>query len=266
LSVTGGAYTFSYDGENRQRRAVQAGSPVITTDYTYDGDGRRVSRTSGSATTVFVYDAAGNLAAEYGTPPPAVSPCATGTPVTATCFWTTDHLGSVRMVSNVAGAVVSRHDYLPFGEEIPASIGRSSVANYGIDEKNPQRFTAKERDAETGLDYFGDRYYSGAQGRFTSPDKPFADQIEFDPQSWNLYSYTRNNPLRYVDPTGRCSVKTDGGPATDDPGSPCVASKDSSLTVNGNSDNSTMGSATATEYRFFPAATEFVTKFFKPVE
>jgi hypothetical protein len=41
------------------------------------------------------------------------------------------------------------------------------------------------------------------QGRFTSPDLPFADQHTGDPQSWNLYSYTLNNPLRYTDPTGR---------------------------------------------------------------
>lgn len=63
-------------------------------------------------------------------------------------------------------------------------------------------FTGKEKDAESGLDYFGARYFSGAQGRFTSPDKPFADQDTHDPQSWNLYSYTRNNPLKYVDRTG----------------------------------------------------------------
>lgn len=70
--------------------------------------------------------------------------------------------------------------------------------------RSNSRFTGKERDAETGLDYFGARYMSAAQGRFTSPDLPFADQHAEDPQSWNLYSYVRNNPLRYTDPTGRC--------------------------------------------------------------
>ncbi|WP_228486486.1 RHS repeat-associated core domain-containing protein [Paludibaculum fermentans] len=63
--------------------------------------------------------------------------------------------------------------------------------------------TGKERDAETGLDYFGARYFSGAQGRFTSPDAPFADQDPADPQSWNLYTYARNNPLVFVDPSGQ---------------------------------------------------------------
>jgi RHS repeat-associated protein len=64
------------------------------------------------------------------------------------------------------------------------------------------QFTGKERDAETGLDYFGARYYSSPQGRFTSPDKPLLDQHIEDPQSWNLYAYARNNPLIYIDPTG----------------------------------------------------------------
>ncbi|HVX56709.1 MAG TPA: RHS repeat-associated core domain-containing protein, partial [Candidatus Saccharimonadales bacterium] len=53
-----------------------------------------------------------------------------------------------------------------------------------------------------GLDYFGARYFSGAQGRFTSPDAPLIGQHPENPQSWNLYSYGLNNPLRYVDPTG----------------------------------------------------------------
>ena len=62
--------------------------------------------------------------------------------------------------------------------------------------------SGKERD-ETGLDYFGARYFSGALGRFTGADNPFADQYTTDPQSWNLYTYARNNPLRYVDPNGQ---------------------------------------------------------------
>ena len=62
-------------------------------------------------------------------------------------------------------------------------------------------FTGKERDAETGLDYFGARYFSGAQGRFTSPDSPAYSKLS-NPQSWNLYAYTLNNPLAFTDPTG----------------------------------------------------------------
>jgi len=68
---------------------------------------------------------------------------------------------------------------------------------------------------ETGLDYFGARYFSGAQGRFTSPDPIWvkADRL-VDPQRLNLYAYGRNNPLRFTDPTGmdimigKCSIGT----------------------------------------------------------
>ena len=69
------------------------------------------------------------------------------------------------------------------------------------------QFTGQERDPETGLDYFGARYFSGAQGRFTSPDKPFADQRPEDPQSWNLYGYVRNNPLKLIDVQGNAAQK-----------------------------------------------------------
>jgi RHS repeat-associated protein len=93
---------------------------------------------------------------------------------------------------------------LPFGEEIPSSYGgRNQLSEYGTDIKLKLKFTEKERDTESGLDFFGARYYSGAAGRFASADLPFADQHAHDPQSWNLYLYVRSNPLRYVDKTGR---------------------------------------------------------------
>jgi len=64
------------------------------------------------------------------------------------------------------------------------------------------QFTGKERDAESGLDDFGARYNSSAMGRFMSPDPDNAGAIDEDPQTWNAYSYARNNPLRYTDPDG----------------------------------------------------------------
>jgi RHS repeat-associated protein len=71
-------------------------------------------------------------------------------------------------------------------------------------ESNPMnQNTSKERDAETRLDYFGARYYSGAQGRFTAADPLFIELRRLgDPQQLNLYSYARNNPLRFLDPNG----------------------------------------------------------------
>jgi RHS repeat-associated protein len=63
--------------------------------------------------------------------------------------------------------------------------------------------TGKERDVESGLDYFGARYYSGAEGKWVSPDPRYFQKVMVvDPQQFNLYSYARNNPLRWVDPFG----------------------------------------------------------------
>ncbi len=75
----------------------------------------------------------------------------------------------------------------------------------------PSQETSFHGIQETGLDYFGARYYSGAQGRFTSPDVPLLDQDPADPQSWNLYAYARNNPLKYIDPTGNAVCSYSGG-------------------------------------------------------
>jgi RHS repeat-associated protein len=68
--------------------------------------------------------------------------------------------------------------------------------------------SSKERDAETGLDFFGARYFSSAQGRFTSPDPGGVGAHPGSPQTWNMYSYTGNNPLSATDPNGLDCVYT----------------------------------------------------------
>jgi RHS repeat-associated protein len=115
-----------------------------------------------------------------------------------------DQLGTPRLVLDQTGslATVTRHDYLPFGEEVFALGLRVPALGYSVISGVRQQFTQKERDIETGLDYSTRRYYSPTQGRFTSPDVPFADQWEADPQSWNLYTYVGNNPTNATDPFG----------------------------------------------------------------
>jgi RHS repeat-associated protein len=79
------------------------------------------------------------------------------------------------------------------------SLTKSSRAQRCAD-VNYSFLTQKERDNETGLDYFLARYYSNVQGRFTSVDPENAGAKPDDPQSWNGYAYARNNPLLYSDP------------------------------------------------------------------
>ena len=109
-------------------------------------------------------------------------------------YYHTDAIGSVRMTTDATGAVIQRYDFLPFGEPWDP-------------QPNPdvRQFAGKERDTETGLDYFGARYYSSGSGRFTSVDPAVAWRATLvDPQLWNRYVYVRNNPFRFIDPDGRC--------------------------------------------------------------
>jgi RHS repeat-associated protein len=111
--------------------------------------------------------------------------------------------------------VVARHDYLPFGEEIAANTGGRD-GTFGTQDFVNQKFTGQERDVETGLDFFQARYFSAALGRFASPDTPLLNQDPSNPQSWNLYTYVRNNPLNFVDPDGHTCVTATGEPVAPD--------------------------------------------------
>src|SRR5262249_24304339 len=111
-------------------------------------------------------DAFGDLAVEYDTQSAAtvgtvyVSPDALG----SARMFTTDTTTLVNGVSpGTPGTVLECRDYLPFGGFL--ITGRTSLSCFGADAGVTQHFTGKERDAETGLDYFGARYFSGSQGR-----------------------------------------------------------------------------------------------------
>jgi RHS repeat-associated protein len=255
VTTSGTPRTFTFDAENRQKTAYINSESTV---YTYDGDGKRVMRvvcpstlpascttsSSGAVLTVFVYDPFGNLAQEYGTPTDS-----------GTKFFTTDGLGSTRLITDNSGSATWTYDYLPFGDELQQSTNGRTASTYpsGSYPHPPSgpglEFTSKERDAETGLDFFGARYFSSAQGRFTSPDKPLIDQDPTDPQSWNLYGYVRNNPLRFSDPTGQYCVSGGGNAYYDDDqgGQTCAEAFDpknnnqASVTVTGNRDGSQSG-------------------------
>jgi len=109
-------------------------------------------------------------------------------------FHINDWLSTRRIDMDPFGNLGASYQSMPFGELVNPGQSLGSTEHF---------FTGKERDAESGLDYFGARYYASSMGRFMSPDPGwFFATNPSDPQSWNIYAYARNNPLSFVDPDG----------------------------------------------------------------
>jgi RHS repeat-associated protein len=144
-------------------------------------------------TTLFVYDASGKMIAEYSTIVATQSEAKVS-------YLTNDHLGIPRVLTDQFGQVVSRRDFLPFGEEI-YTAQRTQGLNYS-DDSVRQKFTSYERDIESDLDYAQARMYNFRHGRFTAIDPLLVSADPANPQSWNRYIYCFNNPLIFIDPSG----------------------------------------------------------------
>jgi RHS repeat-associated protein len=188
-------FTLIYDAENRNTSMTSASSGNGA--FYYDAEGHRVKKEwtpSGGATTTtyYVYNALGQMIAEYS---PEISASGTTYPFA-------DMLGSIRAVTTESGSVAECYDYLPFGRLLNGEFGRNAACFGSGGGIMPQKFTGKELDPETGLDFFGARYLSSAQGRFLTPDPEGKGASLFHPQSWNAYSYVLNSPNKYIDPDG----------------------------------------------------------------
>jgi RHS repeat-associated protein len=224
-TTSNGSTTYQYDAENRLVSLNGGGGN--NPEYLYDANGRRVRKKIGSTLTEFIYDVAGMVVAERESTNGGASWTWTkgyayvgsqmlvqysgviGAPGATTLFAHKDHLGSTRLLTKWDKSFDPSdvYDYLPYGES--ASTGSST-----------HKFTGKERDSESNLDYFGARYYSSNLGRFSSPDEftstwgqPYTANDEQrgnpmpfvnlnNPLSLNKYSYVYNNPLLFVDPFG----------------------------------------------------------------
>jgi RHS repeat-associated protein len=203
-----GRNTYAYDAEGRI--TTLNGNPM----YLYDAEGSRVAKYSGSTITAqYLLDLGGSQVTELNNSGQWVhSNIFAGARLLATYegpagpvpntyhFHLTDWLGTKRMQTTAAGNQEEVSYSYPFGDGLNCS---------GTD-ATEQHFTGRKRDIESGNEHFKARYLDSGLGRWTSPDKIFADQHGANPQSWNLYSYVRNNPTSNLDVSGLSTITFDG--------------------------------------------------------
>ena len=183
---------FEYNADNMPTRIVHQSKG--TTDYFYDGGGNRVKKVvNNGSTTYYVgnhYEVKDGAATKYifaGNIRLAMVDS------TGIYYYHKDHLGSTAAMTkanNSAIQIGSKADYLPFGGE--RTLDSVTLTSYA--------FTDQERDSESGLYNYGARLYDPVIGQFITPDSIVSNPL--DPQTFNRYSYCRNNPLIYVDPSG----------------------------------------------------------------
>jgi RHS repeat-associated protein len=226
-----GVYTYLYNA-NGQICAVEGSYQGMTVmyGYIYDADGERVAKgtitnftscdpsVNGFTTTSdYVRDQSGNQMSEFtlsgGNPVLVHTNVYANGALFATYdtqevhFYLNDWLGTRRVQTDSAGMVEQDCASLPYGDsETCTPLPTENL------------YTGKERDQESGNDYFGARYYSSMYGRWLSPDwSAKAEPVPYaklgDPQSLNLYTYVQNNPLTRFDPDGHidCSGKNAAG-------------------------------------------------------
>jgi len=180
----------AYDTDNMPTQ-VWAQQSGVTTYFSYDGDGDRVKKTTpGGATTYYVgdhYEVKNDESLKYLFAGNLRLIMIKGT---NTFYFHKDHLGSTSVMTNNSGGVEETTQYEPFG---------STREHTGTD-MSGYKFTDQELDNETNLYNYDARLYDPVIGRFGTADSII--QNTYDPQKLNPYSYCRNNPLIYTDPTG----------------------------------------------------------------
>ena len=205
-----GGHTYEWSRLNRMWRTTGAG---INESYAYTASGERILERNAldGTETLSIRDLDGKVLREYGRSPSGQwswtkdyvyrdgTILASMTP-SETRHFHVDHLGSVRAATSSAIPPTpipdTVRDYYPFGLDV-----------FGASDPERMRFAGHQRDTQgtlgqtDDLDYMHARHYSPLLGRFLSID-PGRDQDPAAPQSWNLYAYARNNPLKYVDPDG----------------------------------------------------------------
>jgi RHS repeat-associated protein len=197
-------HNYTYDAENRMTSALSS------VNYTYDGDDWRVKKSdgdilwydpAGNHELADVFDTSGNLKSEY---------YYLGGMLIATrsYFYYSDHLNTVRVMTDLTGNVQFESDFYPFGGEIVVSGGQNT------DTQNKLVGRRRDTDLSTVFDYAHFRMYNSTMGRWLQTDPVSADTS--DPQTLNRYSYVSDSPTNFIDPTGGFQNKPASGCGVDE--------------------------------------------------
>jgi RHS repeat-associated protein len=198
--------TYNYD--NKPEYVKKSGSNYV--QFTYDGNGQRVKKynfTTGQTTLYFggLYEVRGGVGIIHVFA--GSQRVASVFPDGRTQFYHSNHLGSSSVITDGNGDRKEKIEYFPFGEY--RAVGNTN-GTYDFDPTFPDvyyTFTGQEDDDDLGFYNYGARLYDPVLGRFISPDSIV--QAPDDPQTLNRYSYARNNPLIYTDPSGNWFIIDD---------------------------------------------------------
>jgi RHS repeat-associated protein len=188
--LTGAGRALAWDADNRLSAVTTQGGN--SAELAYDYTGRRVRKTVNAA-SVIRYPFPGYEIASDG----VITKFVAGHAKRSTgerLFYHTDHLGGTHVITDITGLRVQLVEYDPWGKVV-RSEGTADTTH---------GFTGQFLDPESGLMYYGGRYYDPVLGRFISPD-PFVQSLT-NPQTLNRYAYVLNNPVNRIDPTGYFSL------------------------------------------------------------
>jgi RHS repeat-associated protein len=194
-----------WDEENRIQSISENGQPLT---YTYNEAGERVTKRGPQGETVYVNPYFTIRSGTDGTKHIYAGGVRVVSKLVKSSaqekdqyYFHDDNLGSTNYVTDASGAIYEHLEYFPSGE---TWIDESSNT-----QRTPYLFTGKELDEETGLYYFGARYYDPRTGMWQSADPILNDYVDgapnggvYDSRNNNLYSYARLSPTNYTDPDG----------------------------------------------------------------
>ena len=237
-TIAGITYTFTFDYENRLTEVKQGSTSLAT--FLYDADGNRVKGTVSGVTTVYVagiYEYQGGATTKYYE---GGGLRRTGYSTNNGVFYMlSDHLKSTSALVARNGVLNVKYFYYPYG-------ARRGVPFNTITAKH---FTGQYHETSLpggeGLSFYNARWYDPRLGRFLSADTIVPNPS--NPQDLNRLAYVRNNPLRYVDPSGHYIFEEDPGTPYHPPKTP--SSGPAKPNNNPTSRSASSGSSTSTQYQ-----------------